>query len=254
MLEGWEDLLPVGLDPLPGQMAFSFLETVRKIGPATLHLSNCIQVIDGMHEPVTVISDPPYGISVKKNDKSGKYRRGRWRVPGDHNALIGQQCIDLCRRKGWPVCAFASPKCPWDGLERTWLVWDKGPAVGGGGDIKTCWKPTWELIQVDGNRPLNGKRDSAVLRFWTQPNAMKFHPSQKPVELMRYLVSKLTQPGEIVFDPFMGSGSTAIACILEGRRFVGCEIDPEYFATAVDRITVEFLASLADDALTGVFA
>jgi DNA modification methylase len=216
-----------------------FLKDIE-IGPCRLLLGDCLHELDSIHGVDAVVTDPPYGIGLEKHDTTGKYRRGEWRITGDQDAAAGQECIDWCRERQWPVCAFASPKKPWERLMRNWLVWDKGPAVGGGGDIATCWKMTWELIQIDGNGPLNGGRDPGVLKYWITQNDFHHHPSQKPVELMAYLVTKLTQPGGLVFDPFMGSGSTAVACVQEGRQFVGIEIDPDYFAEAEMRVRLEW--------------
>lgn len=64
----------------------------------------------------------------------------------------------------------------------------------------------------------------------------KLHPTQKPVELMKRLVLASTNPGDLVYDPCMGSGSTGVACIETGRRFLGNELDPDYFAAANARI------------------
>ncbi|MBM4346359.1 MAG: site-specific DNA-methyltransferase [Deltaproteobacteria bacterium] len=72
---------------------------------------------------------------------------------------------------------------------------------------------------------------------WRNP-----HPTVKPVALMRYLVRLVTPPGGVVLDPFLGSGTTAIAALLEGRNFVGIERDPAHFATACDRV-----AAMLDD-------
>jgi len=65
------------------------------------------------------------------------------------------------------------------------------------------------------------------------------HPSQKPVKLLIELLEKFTNSDNLVFDPFMGSGTTGVACARTGRRFVGCEIDEEYFDIAVKRIKQE---------------
>jgi DNA modification methylase len=62
------------------------------------------------------------------------------------------------------------------------------------------------------------------------------HPNEKPVSLMAKLVELCTNPGDIVFDPFMGSGTTGVACVQLERSFIGCEISPEYFAIAEKRI------------------
>jgi site-specific DNA-methyltransferase (adenine-specific) len=62
------------------------------------------------------------------------------------------------------------------------------------------------------------------------------HPTVKPIKLMRYLCKLITPPGGTVLDPFMGSGTTGVACVQTGRNFIGCEIDPKYFAVAERRI------------------
>jgi len=65
------------------------------------------------------------------------------------------------------------------------------------------------------------------------------HPSQKPIQLMKRLVCDYTKPGAIVLDPWMGSGSTGVACVGSDRRFIGIERDPKHYATAVERIKRE---------------
>jgi DNA modification methylase len=65
----------------------------------------------------------------------------------------------------------------------------------------------------------------------------KVHPTQKPVELMIWCIERAKIPaGDTIFDPFMGSGTTGVACVQTGRNFIGCEIDPGYFAIAERRI------------------
>jgi site-specific DNA-methyltransferase (adenine-specific) len=65
---------------------------------------------------------------------------------------------------------------------------------------------------------------------------VKNHPTEKPVALLSQLVESSSRPGEVVLDPFMGSGSTCVAAILAGRKTVGIELDPGYTATAVARV------------------
>jgi site-specific DNA-methyltransferase (adenine-specific) len=64
----------------------------------------------------------------------------------------------------------------------------------------------------------------------------KYHPTQKPVALLEYLVKTYTNPGDLVLDNCMGSGSTGVACINTGRRFIGMELDQGYFDISVNRI------------------
>lgn len=68
------------------------------------------------------------------------------------------------------------------------------------------------------------------------PDPLKLHPTQKPLELMRYMVCTYSNPGDLVLDPFMGSGTTAVACVLEKRDFIGFELDETYFHSANKRL------------------
>lgn len=184
-----------------------------------------------------VITDPPYGVNyVNKRHDIKPHKQFAKAIDNDDTQDVGQRVIDYCRSVGVPVCAFAHHRHPWRGDWRQHLVWDKGPCVGGGGDRATCWKFTWELIQVAGFGALNGKRESAVLKHYVSQADYKYHPTQKPLSLMRYLIEKLTRPGDLVFDPFCGSGSTGVACVELDRRFIGVELNPEYAAIARQRI------------------
>lgn len=69
----------------------------------------------------------------------------------------------------------------------------------------------------------------------------RYHPTQKPIEVMRQLIKNHTEPGDLICDPFMGSGSTAVACNQLGRRFVGIEISDEYCQIARQRLSQESL-------------
>ena len=80
------------------------------------------------------------------------------------------------------------------------------------------------------------RHPTSVLRFPSIRSQDTVHPTQKPVDLMKWLVASYSKPGDVVLDPFMGSGSTGVACLSLGRRFLGCELDPAYFAVATRRI------------------
>ena len=81
----------------------------------------------------------------------------------------------------------------------------------------------------------DGLRESDIISLTSNHYTMQ-HPTQKPVRLMERLMALVTQEGDLVLDPFMGSGSTGIACINTGRRFIGYEIDDEYFGIAKRRL------------------
>jgi DNA modification methylase len=219
--------------PLVGQ--------VYRTERATLIHGDCLDVLRDLPDASVdaVITDPPYGINLR-NHGGGSVRTARtWKVVGDNSQDVAMAVAHWANDAKVCSAFFSSPYNPLPGKWRNILVWDKGPAVGAGGDRATCWKRTFELIYVRHNRPLNGKREPAVLQFWVSPNFRKdcrYHPMQKPVPLMCYLIEKLTQPGDTVVDPFMGSGTTGVACIQTGRKFIGIEIDSAYCNIARERI------------------
>lgn len=205
------------------------------IGNAELWHGDCREILHGLQGVDAVVSDPPYGISLQNHGvKDGRRRVDEYAIAGDECQTAGLDVLAWADEKCLPVVFFASPRLPWPGDWRNWLAWDKGGAVGGGGDIKTCWKQTWELIQVRRNGPLAGPRDESVIRWPVLPTDSTLHSCQKPVGLMAYLLSKLNPVFPL--DPFMGSGSTGVACAQTGRKFVGIEIDRRHFDIACERV------------------
>lgn len=113
------------------------------------------------------------------------------------------------------------------------IVWEKGNVTPNRYYMGAC---EFILMLRKGKaRTINNKGTPNILHI-KNPVGKKFHPTEKPVELMRVLIENSTEENDIVFDPFMGSGSTGIAALNVGRRFVGCELDEGYFEIARKRI------------------
>lgn len=192
---------------------------------------DCRDVLPTLPPCDLLLTDPPYGIGLA-NHAAGKERADMdWTIHGDLSQSLG---VEVLSSVEGPTIAFASPRMPWPGEWRQHLVWSKGEHVGGGGDPGKCWKQDWELIQVRQTPDLKGNRDSSVLWFPAVKDDYRFHPSPKPIGLMKYLISK-TNPQTII-DPFMGSGSTLLAAKLLGRRCIGIEIEKRYCEIAVQRL------------------
>lgn len=183
-------------------------------------------------DDVLVITDPPFGIALEEHGRNGY----DWAIRGDEDQTVGIDVLGRFHSAGRGVVAFASPKKPWPGEWRQHLVWDKGPAVGGGGDRETCWKFDWELVQIANTPALSGKRDSSVLRYWIGQRDYALHPNQKPVPLLTYLIEKLASDNPLIVDPFMGSGSTLVAAKKCGRRALGIEVEERYCEIAATRM------------------
>lgn len=198
----------------------------------TIYHGDCFEVLPELPKVDLVLTDPPYGISLKENGRNGH----NWDISGDKTTVAGRHFLAWCERGNVPTVAFAHPRKPWPSDWRCLLVWDKGPTVGGGGDPSTCWKQTWELIQVARTGKLNGKRDEAVLRYHITQQNYHLHPCQKPIALLSYLIGKTTNVGDLILDSFAGSGSTLLAAKREGRKSIGIEIEEEYCEIAANRL------------------
>lgn len=213
------------------------------IGDCSLYLGDCLEIIPNLKGVEAVISDPPYGIGVSLGVTSDGGDGGMWaneRIEGDHSTEVRDKMLSLTasvKKKA----IFASHKTPALVGFKTLLVWDKG-AHTGAGNLAMPWKPCFEFVWVKGE--WDGDRTSAVLRFnaiagcvGARNDGFRYHPTEKPLDLMSHLTLRCR--ARTVLDPFMGSGTTGIACMRTGRKFIGIEKDPKHFATAVERIRRE---------------
>ncbi|MBS0160745.1 MAG: site-specific DNA-methyltransferase [Nitrospira sp.] len=208
-----------------------------QIGNAELWHGDCREVLPLLRGVDAIVSDPPYGIALRNGDVDGHRSARSFEIAGDDTQDVGIAVLQWAEARQCPTVLFASPWKPWPGEWRNLIVWNKGGAVGGGGDIKTCAKRTWELVQVARNGAMHGPRAESVWHFPIVPADTADHICAKPVRLMERLVRTFTTGA--VCDPCMGSGSTGVAAARLGRRFVGVEIDRRYFDIACERIENE---------------
>lgn len=108
----------------------------------------------------------------------------------------------------------------------------------GMGDTKAAFAPSHENIvfAVKGKYSFPGSRPKDLVTFPKINSSKMVHPTEKPVGLLANLISSVTKPGDLILDPFAGSGSTLVAAKKTGRRFIGIELDDDYFVTAQRRI------------------
>jgi DNA modification methylase len=202
---------------------------VEHIGDCTLMLGDCMAILPTLGKVDAVLTDPPYGIAHSSS------RGASWQgtqIANDQDTTARDRALDGFDN----VAAFGSWKTPPIDRTKGCLVWDKGPAFGMG-DLAFPWKGSWELIYVRG-RLWSGPRDEGVLRGHIQvswESRGRSHPHEKPVSLICALIEKLPQDATIL-DPFLGSGTTLVACAKLGRRGIGIEIEPKYFDIACRRV------------------
>ena len=186
-----------------------------------------------------VVTDPPYGICLENH---GGFC-GDFGVIGDQDTSVADAMIRWADKRGCSIVAFCSPDNPYQGRWNSRLVWHKA-GRGVGGDWERCWLRDWEMVLVRATRPIT-KKESSVLAF--APASCEHHKCEKPVALMRYLIEQIGC--ETILDPFAGSGTTGVACVRTGRKFIGIEIEPRYFDISKRRIEEAYADSALFDNL-----
>lgn len=206
---------------------------------------DCLDILRGIEAGSinAVITDPPYSINTK-SDGQGKINPWGDRI---NAAFWYKEWFSLCRNKMlnsgclWSFMnwrSFATFQKVADDLSwpiESLLIWDKS-WIGPGG--LNGLRPSYEMVGLWAGENW-GIKDRGIPDIKTIPwssNKPNGHPAEKPINLMKWLIEISTKPGDTVLDPFMGSGTTGAACMMTGRNFVGCEIDPTYYAIAEKRI------------------
>jgi site-specific DNA-methyltransferase (adenine-specific) len=200
-----------------------------------------------------IITDPPYGINYSSARIKDKNRRlggilnderpftefigPALRAMKDTGAMyiftrwdVQQEFIDEVRRCG--------------GRVKNVLIWDKG--VHSMGDLKASYGSKYEsILFVPGPAfKFPGKRPQDIIPAAKVPAAKLRHPNEKPVALIEKLINDASEPSAVVLDTFMGSGTTALACIRTGRDYIGFELDEKYHTIALNRVDDEIDALL----------
>lgn len=223
-----------------------------EIGLATLYRGDSAYVSTLLDEQVdSTITDPPY--EAEAHSEGRQVMRGGKLVSGALNfaamdeelrASISGQIVRLT--KGWAILF-----CQLQG----WHLWHQHLMENGAtADSPMIWykpdgkprfdgtgpSPAYEMMELvwcgNGRRQWNGGGARGVFVHSKAENTNTEHATMKPQKLMRDLVSYFSNPKELIFDPFMGSGSTGVAAVALGRRFIGIERDPEYFEICCRRI------------------
>jgi len=203
-----------------------------------LYLGDCLDVLPTLGSVDAVITDPPYGMNNNTD-----YTR----FSGGHRSSIAKRGGG--RDYGKPIVGDVGPfdPSPWLGFTRvvlwgcnhyaarlpvgTMLVWIKRNAAAFGSFLSDA-----ELAWMKGGHGVYCRKDLSMNAIARR----RAHPNQKPVSLMEWCMDKAGVPIDAtVLDPYLGSGTTGVACVKTGRRFIGIEIDEGYFEIAKKRIWEE---------------
>lgn len=197
-------------------------------------LGDCREVLPLLGKIDAVVTDPPYGIAYQSGHATDRlWAAGRSITNDDDNSVRDE----VLGKFECAILAFGTRKVPLPPRTRQVLIWDKQGALGMGA-LDLPWKPAHEEIYVLGKGFVGGRNwHSVILHPPTQAMACngRTHPTEKPVGLMKMLIKWC--PAGVILDPFMGSGTTGVAAVKLGRRFIGIEIEPKYYELAKRRIT-----------------
>jgi site-specific DNA-methyltransferase (adenine-specific) len=189
---------------------------VVTIGDATLYLGDCADVLSTLERVDCVITDPPYGIGIANNPVRQAHQKMDWDASTPDASLLNK------------ILALGGVSIVWGGNyfdlppSQCFLVWDKVQPQDF--SLAMC-----EMAWCSKKSPAKMHRQS-VLSY------RKDHPTQKPVELMVWCIEQAGNP-QTILDPFMGSGTTGVACAQLGRTFTGIERERKYFDIACERIS-----------------
>lgn len=205
---------------------------------ATLYCGDCLEVLPTLAAGSVdaVVTDPPYGID------GGNGNVNRKRGKGNYSGLFADT-PNYIRAVIVPIIERLRQMCGCIALtpgSKNMMLYPQPDSFG------AFYQPASTGLQVFGNmdaQPVlyygkNRNHNMGVRLSWelTEPPSCTEHPCSKPQRAWNRLLCAVTREGDLVLDPFMGSGTTGVACAQTGRNFIGIEIDPGYFEIAVRRI------------------
>lgn len=206
----------------------------ERIGGQRLILGDCLEVMPTLGKVDAVVTDPPYGISWTKPFLSNGNSRAHGGIQNDSDCSIRDKALSFAGR----AIVFGSFQAPFPQKVKQVLIWQKPGDAGLFGTV-AGYRRDVEPVFICGEWPSETVKRSSVLRGLAQFRGHAAaenggHPHAKPVDLMYRLIEPVS--GQTILDPFMGSGTTLVACQKLGRCGIGIEIDPDYFDIACKRV------------------
>ena len=211
------------------------------IGDATLYLGDCLDILPTLGKVDAVITDPPYSNQVHEGARTGRADK----ILVDFQPISFEtlrHILGLINLNGWAIGTMAWEHIaklhetpPQDYRFIRFGIWQKpnGMPQYSGDRPSQGWEGVGILHKGGGRMKWNGGGRHA---FWSIPKTEGLHPTTKPTALIESFVNLFSNNSEIILDPFMGSGTTGVACMNLGRKFIGIEIEPKYFDIACERI------------------
>ncbi len=219
------------------------MSDIVTIGDATLYHGDCLEILPTLDKVDAVVTDPPYGVDGSVNSKT-KHRGRANDYIGFVDSIeyvksIAVPVITVLINSGARVVATVGNRCLTDYPRPSSFGAIYQPASVG---LQSWGRADAQPILYYGKSPHGGKSlPSFSCSYSSSESAQKNgHPCPKPINLWTRMVNSASLDDEIVLDPFMGSGTTGVACANLGRKFIGIEIERKYFDIACERIEAAY--------------
>lgn len=209
---------------------------VVTIGDATLYLGDCMDILPTLDKVDAVITDPPYGIGKRSGTISKERNKNNYLSFDDTPENIENEIIPrfkIALNKSNRALITPGGKCfsLYPAPKDLGMIYQ--PAAVG----MTHWgRTTCQPIFFYGIDPKVGKTIKPIHYVLTEQPEKNDHPCPKPINFMKWCVDRVSLENETILDPFMGSGTTGVAAIQMGRKFIGIERERKYFDIACERI------------------
>lgn len=206
-------------------------------GRIVIYCGDCLEIIPELEaESIdAIVTDPPYGIGWRRGRNDARASKAHPGIANDMDTTTRDAVLGLLPDK--PAIVFGSFYSPFPARLKQVLVWHK-PADSGLVGAVTGWRRDAEPIFLVGKWPRRKQHRSSVLHVRAGQSGTTTktgHPHTKPLPLMIWLLEACAR-NALILDPFLGSGTTLVACVQTGRRGIGIEISEEYCRIAKHRI------------------
>jgi DNA modification methylase len=195
-------------------------------GPVQIFHGDCLELLPHLPRVDAVVTDPPYGVDfdtdyTRFSGGLSTERRTHNRIANDSREFDPSPFLSFRRVVLFGANCF-SDKLPCG----TWLIWDKRFKNGAAmlADAEAAWMNSGHGIYIK----------AVTSQGFVRPEPIE-HPTQKPVSVIEWCLDKASNEGDTILDPFLGSGTTAVACIRTGRQCVGIELEEKYCEIAAKR-------------------
>ncbi len=213
----------------------------------TIYHGDCLEIMPHLEKVDLVLTDPPYGMNLNTDFSKMKSKMFKGKTGGNyHTPVIGDNIffnpipamnlLKETKEQFWFGADYYSDRIP-ERIKGSWFVWDKRLTQSADEMWGSCFELIWS--KTPHKRDILRVKWAGVFGMEKQDIRTRIHPTQKPLELMRLIILRWSNEGDLIGDFYLGSGTTLVAAKELGRRAIGIEIEEKYCEIAAERLAQE---------------